>query len=221
MTDLRNLPTPVLDRLADGYGSEFLSERHRGFDIDYKGKTLEHRATPRVEVRQASDGRPVIVGYAAIYEHSYDVAGGPEKFGWAETIGRGVATKSIEERDSVYLFFDHEGLPLASTKDGSLTLESDSIGLFNESLIDPRSQWSMEIVHRLESGQLDAMSWAFQATRQEWNDDYTERRITEAKIFDVSVVSFPANPATVVQLRSGTSSRMDELQAILADIRSA
>ena len=67
---------------------------------------------------------------------------------------------------------------------------------------------------------LDAMSWAFQALRQEWNKDYTERRIIEAKAFDQSVVSFPANPATVVD-SSRISSRMNEMQAILAEIRSA
>jgi HK97 family phage prohead protease len=221
-TDLRNLPDPVRARLVEGYGADFLSERHRGFDIDYKGKTLEHRATPRVELRADSDGSPVIVGYAAIWEHTYDVAGGPSAYGWTETIARGSVDKSIDERDEVYLFFDHEGLPLAATKAGTLTLEPDKIGLFNESHPDPRSQYSMEVVHRLERKELDAMSWAFQAVRQEWNGDYTERRITEAKIFDVSVVSFPANPATVVQLRSTTSpSRMAELEAFLAEHRSA
>lgn len=222
MTDLRNLPDPVRERLTEGYGADFLSERHRGFDIDYRGKTLEHRATPRVELRSLADGTPVVVGYAAIYEHAYDVASGPP-YGWTETVARGAVDKSIEERDEVYLFFDHEGLPLSATKAGTLTLESDKIGLFNESRIDARSAYSMEIVHRLERGELDAMSWAFRAIRQEWNADYTERRILEAKIYDVSVVSFPANPATVVQLRSAPSalSRMDEMQAILAEIRSA
>lgn len=220
MSDLRNLPQAVLDRLAEGYGSEFLSERQRGFDVDRKGKTLEQRYSSRVEMRKLADGTPTILGYAAVYEHAYGVAGGPP-WGWTETIARGAADKSISERDDVYLFFDHEGLSLSSTKDGSLTLESDKIGIYNESRVDARSQWSMEIVYRLESGQLDAMSWAFQAIRQEWNANYTERRIIEAKMFDVSVVSFPANPATVVQVRSGTSSRMDEMQSILAELRSA
>jgi hypothetical protein len=40
MTDLRNLPPQVRERLADGYGADFLTERQRGFDIDYRGKTL-------------------------------------------------------------------------------------------------------------------------------------------------------------------------------------
>lgn len=197
MTDLRNLPPEVLERLA---GTDLLDERHRGFDIDYRGKTLEHRATPRVEVRQAADGPPEILGYATIYDTPYEVLGGAP-WGWSETVVRGAADKSVSERDDVYLFFDHDGLPLSSTKAGTLTLESDKIGLYNRSLIDPRSAWSMEIVHRLESGDLDAMSFAFRVLRQEWNEDYTERRILEVKLYDVSVVSFPANPATVASLR--------------------
>lgn len=199
MTDLRNLPPQVLERLSN---TGVLDERHRGFDIDYRGKTLEHRATPRVEVRQSADGPPEILGYATIYDTPYEVLGGAP-WGWVETIARGAADKSVSERDDVYLFFDHDGLPLASTKAGSLTLESDTIGLYNRSLIDSRSAWSMEIVHRLESGDLDAMSFAFRVLRQEWNQDYTERRILEVKLYDVSVVSFPANPATVAGLRSG------------------
>lgn len=217
MTDLRNLPDPVRERLAD-----FLSARHGGVDIDYRGKTLEHRATRRLELRTAADGSPIVSGYATVYEHAYDVAGGPP-YGWTETIARGAADKSISEQDDVYLLYDHEGLPLAATKAGTLTLESDKIGLFNESHIDPRSQYSMEIVHRLERKELDAMSVAFKVpeSRQEWNKDYTERRILEIKLYDVSVVAMPANPATVVQVRSahlGTP-RLDEAQAFLAELR--
>ena len=230
-TDLRNLPNPVLSRLAEGYGSDFLSHRHAGIDADHKRptwvdpKTLEHRITPRrVEVRTLADGTPVIRGYAAVYDYDYDVAGGPSAYGWRETIVGGAIDKSVREQDEVYLFFDHDGLPLAATKAGTLTVESDRIGFFGEARLDPRSQHSMEVFHRIERGELDAMSWAFQALRQEWNKDYTERRITEAKAFDQSVVSFPANPATTVVIprnSSHTSSRMDEMQAILAELRSA
>lgn len=201
MSDLRNLPEQVTARLTEGFGTDFLTERHKGFDIDYRGKTLEHRATRQVEVRADDNGNPIIVGYATVYEHPYEVMGGPP-WGWTETIARGAPDKSISERDDVYLFFDHDGLPLAATKAGTLDLTSDKIGLHNESRVDPRSGWSMEVVNRLERGELDAMSFAFRALRQEWNDDYTERRIIEVKLYDVSVVSFPANPATVVGLRS-------------------
>lgn len=201
MRDLRNLPTQVLDRLRDAYGDDTLDERHRGFDIDYRGRTLEHRAHRGVELRLADDADPVLTGYGTVYDHGYDIWGGPSRGGWTEYIVRGAADKSVAEQDDVFLFFDHAGLPLARTSAKTLRLESDKIGLFNEGRLDHRSAYSMEIAHRVERGDLDAMSFAFQATRQEWNEDYTERRILEVRLFDVSVVSFPANPATVVQMK--------------------
>lgn len=199
-TDLRTLPAEVVGRLRDGYGDELVDGRHAGLWIDYRGRTLEHRAVPRIELRSDDEGNPVLDGYATVYEHAYDVAGGAP-FGWSEIIARGAADKSVAEQDDVFLFFDHEGLPMARTRSGSLVLESDVMGLRSEAHIDRSSPYSMEIVSRVARGELDAMSFAFTATRQEWNDDYTERRILELRLFDVSVVSFPANPATVVQAR--------------------
>jgi HK97 family phage prohead protease len=225
MTDLRNLPEPVRARLTE---AGLMDRRHAGVDIDHKrptwleAKTLEQRITPRrIEVRNLADGSPVIRGYAAVYDLAYDVAGGPSAYGWRETVVSGAIDKSVREQDEVYLFFNHDGLPIATTKDGTLTVQSDKIGYYSESRPDPRSQYNMEIVHRLESGALDAMSWAFQALRQEWNKDYTERFIIEAKAFDQSIVNFPANPATVVQVRNGLPPNTERMQQILAELRSA
>jgi phage head maturation protease len=47
---------------------------------------------------------------------------------------------------------------------------------------------------------------SFRAINDEWSPDYRERTIREVKLFDVSVVTFPANPATVAQLRDSTDS---------------
>lgn len=210
--DRRNLPPSVVERISGSLGAEFLTARHSGFDISYQNKVLEHRVHRGVELRTGDGEAPIIAGYATVYDQPYDVLGGPP-MGWAETIRSGAAAKSILEQDHVYLFFDHEGLPLASTKDGSLILKSDKLGLYNESRVDPRSNWSMEIANRVASGLLDSMSFAFQATRQEWNTDYTERFINEVRLFDVSVVSFPANPVTSVMTHSAIRSAMGELRA--------
>lgn len=199
-TDLRNLPSEVVTRLRDGYGDDVVDNRHSGLWIDYRGRTLEHRAVPQVELRTDEFGNPILDGYATVYEHAYDVAGGAP-YGWSETIARGAADKSVAEQDDVFLFFDHEGLPLARTRAKTLMLESDAMGLRSEAHVNAQSPYSMEIVSRVQRGELDAMSFAFTAVRQEWNEDYTERRILELRLFDVSVVSFPANPATVVQAR--------------------
>lgn len=200
--DYRNLPAEVLERLAEGFGEGAINARKLpALHVTYRGQKLEHRAHRGIELRTSDAGEPIIDGYATVYEHPYEVMGGPP-YGWTETIARGAADKSVAEQDEVYLFFDHEGLPLAATRSGTLTLESDKMGLRTEARIDPRSQYSTEITQRIERGDLDSMSFAFRAVRQEWNDDHTERRILEVRLYDVSVVSFPANPATVVQMRA-------------------
>jgi HK97 family phage prohead protease len=208
------LPPAVTARLTEGFGPEALKSPHRGFDIVHRGRRLEHRATRRVELRQEESG-PVIDGYATVYEYPYEVWGGPP-FGWIETIAEGACARSIANQDDVYEFFDHEGLPLAATKGGTLTLQSDSIGLHSVARPDIRSPWSMEIVSRLERGEIDAMSFAFKVLRQEWDGDYINRRITEVKLFDVSVVSFPANPATVVGIRATRSDPVRTMSLQLA-----
>ena len=53
----------------------------------------------------------------------------------------------------------------------------------------------------LSGGDMDEMSFAFRAVNQDWTDNYELRTIRELKLFDVSVVTFPANPATVAQIR--------------------
>lgn len=224
MQDLRRLPEPVIHRLRE---AGLYETRHAGVDVDHKrptwpeAKTLEQRIVPRrLEVRSIGSGAPVIQGYAAIYDRPYDVAGGPEAYGWRETIVAGAIDKSVRERDSIMLFFNHDGLSIASTEDGTLTVESDKIGYYSESRPDPRSQFNMEILYRLESGALNAMSWAFQAVRQEWNRDYTERFIIEAKAFDQSIVNFPANPETIVQVRQNAPQNIERMQQILAELRS-
>jgi len=204
-SDRRLLPEAVLRRLSDAYGDAALAVAHRGFDIDYRGKRFEHRATRgQLELRDADGADPVIRGYATVYGEEYDVWGGPP-FGFRETVESGAVDRSIKNNDDVYLFFDHEGLPLAATKAGTLSLASESRGLYNEARPDRASPWSMEIVSRIARRELDAMSFAFEVVDDQWSDDYMQRSIREVKLFDVSVVSFPANPATVVGLRSKPS----------------
>lgn len=200
-TDLRNLPEPVLARLADHLGERGDTRHRRGIDTIQRGRLLEARHAT-VELRRTDDGLPILDGYATVYEYPYDVAGGPP-YGWTETMAAGACTKSLRERDDVRLLFDHEGIPLARTKSRTLTLDSDDIGLHctTPEGLDTASPLVQSLVSAMGRGDLDEMSLAFRVLRQEWNDEYTERRILEVQLFDVSVVTYPANPATVAQLR--------------------
>ena len=201
--DLRNLPVEVLSRMED---AGVLDQ----YGVSYRGATVEagwdHRQAPvaavdfRYETRDDSeDKQPVIDGYATTFDQAYRVGG---EWGWDETIVSGACTKTLAENDDVFLLFDHAGLPIASTKAGTLDITEDKTGLHSIARPDTRSAWNLEIVQRIEAGELDKMSWAFQVIRQEWNGDYTERFITETKQFDNAIVKWPANPNTSVGVRS-------------------
>jgi len=200
LTDKRNLPPEVLARLAEHDG---LNE---AISVVQRGRLLEGRSFNRTELRVDANGNPEFEGYATVYDHAYQVGG---QYGWAETIAAGACDKSVAERDDVRLLINHEGMPLARTRSGTLTLNSDKVGLFCSSTLDAASPLVASVVSAMSRGtaglparDLDEMSWAFQVIRQQWNGDYTERLILEARIFDVSIVTFPANPAATALLRT-------------------
>jgi HK97 family phage prohead protease len=160
-----------------------------------------------VELRESADNTVEFRGYATTYEYAYPVAGGPDSGGWNETISAGAARRTLNARPDVRLLVNHDGLPLARTRSGTLLLEEDERGLL---VVAPSLDLSNPLVQQVRSamqrGDVDEMSFAFRPTRQEWNADYTERIIREFALdvsgSDVSIVTYPANPATVAQLRS-------------------
>lgn len=197
LRDLRSLPPQVLDRLS----AHAVDLRSARLEAEQRGNLLEARSFARGELRRDDDGNPVLDGYATVYEYPYEVAGGPP-YGWVETIAEGACLRSVRERDDVRLLVNHEGVALARTKSRTLALESDEIGLRCASTLDGASPLVQTLASAMDREDMDEMSFAFQVLRQEWNADYTERRILEVKLFDVSVVTYPANPAAVAQLRA-------------------
>jgi HK97 family phage prohead protease len=180
-------------------GEHLMDAYHRTDD----GVTVpdrEVRRVERLELRQTEDGLPVVEGYATVYDYRYDIGGGPDMGGFTEVIARGAASKSAKEAD-VRLLANHDGLPLARTKSGTLELVSDDIGLKVRATLDPSNPAAQEVRSAMERGDVDQMSFAFRVVRDQWNADYSERTISEVKLYDVSVVTYPANPATVVKLR--------------------
>lgn len=192
---IRSLPEPVRERLAD--------VRSSGLVVVSRGSLVEARRTP-LEVRKAQDGTVAgVTGYATTWNSEYDVYGGPAAGGWTETIAEGAADKSLAERDDVRFLINHEGLPLARTKSGTLTLKADSMGLLCDAPeLDGLNPRVVELLSALQRGDVDQMSFAFIVLRQEWNGDYTMRTITELQLFDVSAVTYPANPATIIGTRA-------------------
>jgi HK97 family phage prohead protease len=178
-------------------------------------------ATSDFEIRADGDTMK-LTGYASVFESGYEVFGGPPS-GWTEIVDRKAFDKTLREKPDVHLLINHEGMPLARTKSGTLGLSIDSKGLKVAAELDRTDPDVQRLDAKMRRGDMDQMSFAFRTIRQEWNEDESERRLLEVSIDrgDVSVVNFGANPKTSSQLRSLVSQlAAADVDAALAEMRS-
>jgi HK97 family phage prohead protease len=178
-------------------------------DSRSKMKKIERRTyvVQDVEARQAEDGVMRLSGYAAVFND----ASVPLPF--KERIAPGAFRKTLNEMPDVRLLINHEGLPLARTKNGTLTLTEDERGLrFDAELAD--TQEARDIYTLVQRGDVDQMSFAFRVIRQNWSKDKSERTLTEVSLADgdVSVVTYPAYPTTTVEARKKIADALDAIK---------
>lgn len=157
----------------------------------------EIRGGVAAEIR--ADGEEVrVAGYAAVFNQQTDIGGY-----FREVIAPGAFDDAIG-RDDVVFLVNHEGLPLARTRSGTLRLTQDDKGLRMETVLDAEDPDVKSIVPKMKRGDLDKMSFAFWPEVQEWDEsgDIPVRTIRKARLFDVSIVTTPAYDGTSIALRS-------------------
>jgi HK97 family phage prohead protease len=191
-------PEPVVESqpMVEGY-----TRSADGVDVPER----EVRKLAKLEVRATPDGGATLEGYATVYNFAYDLGGGPSQGGFTEIIASGAAAKSAGEAD-VRLLVNHDGIPLARTKSGTMTLQSDDIGLRVTAQLDPTNPMAASLRSAMERGDMDQMSFAFKVIRDSWDAQYDVRTIHEVRLYDVSVVTYPASAATVAKLRNDAPS---------------
>jgi HK97 family phage prohead protease len=150
------------------------------------------------EIR-SEDGEIRVSGYAAVFGEETNIGGM-----FTESIARGAFKKAIDRQDDVVFLINHDGLPLARTRSGTLKLSEDERGLFMEASLDMEDPDVRSIVPKMKRGDLDKMSFAFIPDRQEWDDsgDMPRRTIQDLRLYDVSIVTTPAYDGTEIGLRS-------------------
>lgn len=154
-----------------------------------------------VQMRTSDDGQTAhFSGYASTTNQPYDVTDWMGSY--AETIRSGAFSKTLREAPNVPLLFNHDGMPIASTRGGTMTLTEDESGLRVDADLDRRQTLTNDLCIAMERGDLSQMSFSFQAIKQQWSSDYAQRDVTELRLFDASLVTYPANPATTASLRA-------------------
>jgi HK97 family phage prohead protease len=160
-------------------------------DIERRFAALEN-----IEVRAEGD-EPRIAGYAAVFNVlSADIGG------FQERIAPGAFTRSLG-RDVRALFNHDPNIVLGRTKAKTLRLEEDQRGLRVE-IVPPATEAARSLVESMRRGDVDQMSFGFETVGQDWSEEGGKilRTLTEVRLFDVSIVTYPAYPQTKAAVRS-------------------
>ncbi len=151
---------------------------------------------------EEADGKMILEGYAIVFNNETLI--GDEDYGFIEEISSSALSET--KMKDVPMKYNHMDsfLIIARTKNKSLQLSVDSIGLkVRAELLD--TQTNQDIYKMVQSGLLDKMSFAFTVDEQVWNRDgkIPKRTITKIeRLYDVSVVDTPAYDATSLYARS-------------------
>ena len=160
-----------------------------------------------IETRESDDGTMRMAGYAAVFNE----ASLPLPF--IERIAPGAFAKTLKETPDVRLLANHEGLPMARTKNGTMRLYEDEKGLYFEAEL-ANTQEARDLYTLVARGDVDQMSFAFRVIRQKYNEDRSERLLTEVSLADgdVSIVTYPAYTATSVEAREALKKAIAEIK---------
>lgn len=138
-------------------------------------------------------------GYAAVFD-SETVMYEYDGIQYKEVIDRN-AFNGAQMQD-VVLNFNHGGKPVARTKNKTLEVRTDDVGLFISADLSGTDE-GRKLYEEIKGGYIDKMSFAFTVNSDEYNKDTHTRRITGIKrLYDVAAVDIPAYDTTTIQARS-------------------
>lgn len=149
-----------------------------------------------VELREEGDGPRLIAWYPALFDSLSEDLGG-----FRERIGRRAFTATLQEREIRALINHNPDLILGRTSKGTLKVSVDQRGLHAETAI-PDTSYARDLLVNIEAGNITGGSFMFQASKDAWELEDVEgvetlvRTVKEARLFDVSLVTFPAYPDT-------------------------
>jgi HK97 family phage prohead protease len=167
------------------------------------------------EVRAEGDGM-TFTGYASVFNSPSEDLGG-----FIEYVAPGAFKRSLQSRNEVKLLWNHDsGEPLASLRGGTMTLVEDNRGLKVTAQL-PNTTRGRDIAELLRTKVIDTMSFGFNVIKDSWSSDGKTRTLESVRLFEVSVVSFAAYPATTAQVRSASPTiNPDELADALLKLES-
>ena len=152
--------------------------------------------TTDFEVRAEGDGMS-FTGYASVFNSPSEDLGG-----FIEYVAPGAFRRSLQSRNEVKLLWNHDaGEPLASLRGGTMQLVEDERGLKVTAQL-PNTTRGRDVAELLRTKVIDSMSFGFNVIKDSWSPDGKTRTLESVRLFEASIVSFAAYPATTATVRS-------------------
>lgn len=149
-----------------------------------------------------------VEGYASAFEQGYEMY---DMFGpYTEIVSVGAADATLAADPECVFRFNHDGTPMASTRNGRLQLWADEQGLGQRAFLNPKRSDVQLLMQAIEDEDVREQSFMFRITSGQWSPDYSEYRINSFDLDrgDVGPVTYGANPHTSVAARSGDFLRL-------------
>lgn len=144
------------------------------------------------------DGRKFIDGYFAVFGPRYDLWAGAY-----ETIAPTAFDGALD--DDIRCLTDHDTrLVLGRTTAGTLSLRVDDKGLWGSVEINPDDGDAMNLYARVKRGDVSQCSFGFDILSEAYDvepDGTIHWTVEQVKLYEVSVVTFPAYEETGVTAR--------------------
>lgn len=150
-------------------------------------------------VRSDEDGKQYIEGYFAVFNSNYDIAPG-----MSESVAPGAFDRTIS--DDIRCLTDHDTrLVLGRTSAHTFELKVDAHGLWGRALINPNDQDAVNTKARVDRGDINQASFGFDIIKEDTDireDGSVHFTIREVKLYECSVVAFPAYAETNITSRA-------------------
>jgi uncharacterized protein len=147
---------------------------------------------------EASDNGKKIRGYPIVFNSlSVDLGG------FREIIAPEAVDRTLNDGLDVRALVDHDSSKvIGRTRAGTLRLRKDSRGLHMEVEPDEDISYARDIMRAVARGDVSGMSFGFRVDADEWNYEgkVPVRTVTDMRVSEVSIVTFPAYQATDVQV---------------------
>ena len=155
-------------------------------------------AQTKWQVREDAEN-PTIEGYFAVFNSNYEMG-----FDMSESIAPGAFTNSIS--GDIRALINHDTtLVLGRTTAHTLEVRQDEHGLWGKISINPKDTDAMNLYERVKRGDVSQSSFGFEIVSEETDfrdDGSIHWTITEARVHEVSVCTFPAYEDTGVKARA-------------------